>query len=82
MTNPTTDSILSDLPLIMSFRQRILLRGLQFEIRTGGKMTRAASCYSIIKKEYGFKGNKANVLAQFISCLEQEAKNAESDSRS
>ena len=81
MTNPTTDSILSDLPLIMSFRQRILLRGLQFEIRTGGKMTRAASCYSIIKKEYGFKGNKANVLAQLIAFHEQQAKNSQSDAQ-
>lgn len=81
MNNSPTDSVISDLSTILHWRERTLLRGLQFEIRTGGKMTRGASCYTIIKKQYGFKGNKANVLAQFISCLEQEAKNAESDSR-
>ena len=82
MTNPTTDSVISDLSKILHFRDRALLIGLKFEIRTGGKMTRRRSCYSIIKSEYGFKGNKASVLAQLIALHEQQAKNAESDSRS
>jgi len=48
------------------FRLVTLLSGLRFEIKTGGmKLCRGPSCYAIIKREFGFKGNKEKVLAQF-----------------
>ena len=49
------------------FRMRTLLIGLRLEVNTGMKLTnRAPSVYSIIKKEYGLKGNKASVYNQFV----------------
>lgn len=49
------------------FRMRTLLIGLRLEVNTGMKLTnRAPSAYSIIKKEYGLKGNKASVYNQFV----------------
>ena len=49
------------------FRMKTLLLGLRLEINTGMKLTnRASSAYSIIKKEYGLKGNKASVYNQFV----------------
>jgi hypothetical protein len=53
------------------FRLVTLLSGLRFEIKTGGmKLCRGPSCYSIIKREFGFKGNKEKVLAQFSDYVE------------
>lgn len=49
------------------FRMKTLLIGLRLEVNTGMKLTnRAPSAYSIIKKEYGLKGNKASVYNQFV----------------
>ena len=46
----------------------LLLRGLKFEIDTGMYMTDprkiGGSCYSIAKKEFGFKGSKSKVYGQ------------------
>jgi len=48
------------------YRMLTLLKGLEFEIKTGMRLTaKAPTCYSIIKREYGFKGNKQKVLEQF-----------------
>ena len=54
------------------FRMKMLLVGLRTEATTGMKLTRGRSCYSIIKKEYGLKGNKANVYNQFIQIYNAE----------
>tara|TARA_A200000159_G_scaffold87121_1_gene80672 strand:+ start:682 stop:876 length:195 start_codon:yes stop_codon:yes gene_type:complete len=56
---------------IESFRQRTLLRGLQGEI-IGLKLSRGRSCYSIIKEEFGLKGNKQKVYDQFKKLLQGE----------
>jgi hypothetical protein len=53
------------------YRLVTLQAGLRFEIKTGGmKITRGPSCYSRIKSEFGFKGNKDKVLAQFTDYVE------------
>lgn len=53
------------------YRLVTLLSGLRFEIKTGGmKICRGPSCYSIIKREFGFKGNKEKVLEQFSTYVE------------
>ena len=54
---------------IAAYRQRTLLRGLQGEIM-GLRLSRGRSCYSIIKEEYGLKGNKQKVYDQFKQLLE------------
>lgn len=53
---------------IAQFRARVLLRGLKLE--TLGMTKRGASCYSIIKQEYGLKGSKQKVYDQFKIMLD------------
>jgi hypothetical protein len=53
------------------FRLATLKAGLQFEVRTGGmKITRGPTCYARIKREFGFKGNRASVLQQFTAYVD------------
>ncbi len=48
------------------YRMATLLNGLRFEMKTGMRLTaKAPTCYSIIKREYGFRGNRQKVLEQF-----------------
>jgi hypothetical protein len=56
---------------IQAFRQRTLLKGLQGEL-LGLKLSRGRSCYSIIKEEFGLKGNKQKVYDQFKKLLQGE----------
>ena len=56
---------------IEAFRQRTLLKGLEGEIM-GLRLSRGRSCYSIIKEEFGLKGNKQKVYDQFKKLLEGE----------
>jgi len=53
---------------IDAFRARVLLRGLRLE--TLGMTKRGASCYSIIKQEYGLKGSKQKVYDEFKKMLD------------
>ena len=55
---------------IEMFRYKTLLRGLRLETQ-GLQMSRGRSCYSIIKQEFGLKGNKQKVYDQFKLMLEQ-----------
>lgn len=50
---------------ITDFRTKMLLRGIKAELRGMRLTSRGPSCYSIIKKEYGLKGNKQKVHDQF-----------------
>jgi hypothetical protein len=48
-----------------------LHKGLKMEM-IGLRLTgKAPTCYSIVKKEFGFKGNKAKVLQQLEDYLEE-----------
>jgi len=53
---------------IHQFRRLTLLKGLQLEAE-GFQVKRPPSCYSVIKKEFGLKGNKAKVLEQFTKIV-------------
>ncbi len=53
---------------INSFRNFTLLQGIGLELQ-GMKMSRGRSCYSIIKEEFGLKGNKQKVRDQFATIL-------------
>lgn len=53
---------------IETYRQRVLLKGLEAELR-GMKLSRGRSCYSIIKEEFGLKGSKQKVYDQFKKAL-------------
>ena len=54
------------------FRMKVLLIGLRTEATTGMKLTRGRSCYSIIKQQYGLKGNKVSVFNQFVQIYNDE----------
>jgi hypothetical protein len=54
---------------ILKFRAVMLYRALDLEVRTGMKMTAKANPFAIIKKEYGFKGNKKTVLEKLKKAL-------------
>ena len=50
---------------IAKVRLITLKHALDLEIKTGMKISRGRSAYSIIKSEFGLKGNKQKVLSQF-----------------
>jgi len=57
----------------LAFRKLTLLQGLELEIKTGMKLSsKMPSAYSIIKKEYGYKGNKKAVYQRFFFQLVDE----------
>ena len=55
---------------IEAFRLRTLLRGLKLET-LGMKMSKGASCYSIIKQDFGLTGSKQKVYDQFKQLLQE-----------
>ncbi len=51
---------------IHAYKMKVLLIGLRGEVKFGMKLTnKAPSCYSQVKKLFGYKGNKQKVLDQF-----------------
>ena len=44
---------------------------LDLEIKTGMKVSRGRTAYSIIKNEFNLKGNKQNILNQFTKLVEE-----------
>ena len=57
---------------MLEFRLMVLHSALKLEARHGMRMSRGPSAYSLVKKEYGFKGNKQRVLEQFEEWLARE----------
>lgn len=68
----TTATVLTTSQQINALRAHTLRIGLAGEIRSGMKLTnKHPSCYSIIKRELGFKGGKCKVYAQYLLWMEQ-----------
>jgi len=65
---------LTDRNQIIKYRHKLLLSGLKLELN-GMSMTKGRTCYSIIKKEFGLKGNRQKVLIQFEKIIEKEKNN-------
>ena len=55
---------------IRAFAELMILRALDFEVRTGMKLTRGPSAYARVKDRYGFRGNKRSVLLQLRADME------------
>ena len=55
---------------ILNFRNKTLLAGLKLEALHGMKLSRGKSCYAIVKKQFGLKGNKLKVYEQFKKQME------------
>jgi len=72
MSTPTT--IVLDTPAqINALRAHTLRIGLESEIKHKMRLTsKAPTCYTIIKRELGFKGNKRKVYAQYVLWMEQK----------
>ena len=49
---------------VMAYRYATLIVGLMSEIRGMRLTAKGRTCYSILKREYGFKGSREKVLAQ------------------
>lgn len=58
---------------IERYRLLALKCGLKLEIH--GMTKKRPTCYSVIKKEFGLKGNKHSVLHQFEKILEEKYEN-------
>ena len=56
---------------IAVYRLMVLRAGLKLEIR-GLKISGRKSCYSIIRTEFGLKGDRASVLEQFDAVINHE----------
>jgi len=56
---------------IALYRLMVLRSGLRLEIK-GLKVKGGKSCYSIIRTEFGLKGNRANVLEQLDAIINHE----------
>ena len=61
---------------VIRFRLLTIKNGMEFEAKTaakginggkGMKLTRGPSCFTIAKREFGFKGNKQKVYEQFCA---------------
>jgi hypothetical protein len=55
---------------VRAYAELVALHALEFEVRTGMKMTRGRSAYATVKARYGFKGNKRSVLMQMRADME------------
>jgi hypothetical protein len=56
---------------IAIYRLMVLRSGLKLEIK-GMKVKGGKSCYSIIRQEFGLKGDRANVLEQLDAIINHE----------
>jgi hypothetical protein len=56
---------------IRNARILTLRSALKLEVKTGLKMSRGISILAIIKREFGFKGNKARVLEQLNAFIDE-----------
>lgn len=72
--NSTPSHIVLDTPAqINALRAHTLRIGLESEIKHKMRLTgKAPTCYTIIKRELGFKGSKIKVYAQYILWMEQQ----------
>jgi len=70
----TAGSIVITGESILHYRLLLLIKGLETEIK-GFRMTlKGRTCYSILKSEYGLRGNKVKVLSQAYKVMDNVKK--------
>ena len=73
MSTTPTATVLNTPAQINALRAHTLRIGLESEIKHKMRLTnKAPTCYTIIKRELGFKGSKIKVYAQYILWMEQK----------
>ena len=63
---------------ILTFRLLTMRQGLKLEDKTNGGMRltgKGSTCYAMVKREYGFKGNRNKVLYQLESYIRKQYPN-------
>ena len=63
---------------ILVFRMLTMRQGLKLEDKTSGGMRltgKGRTCYAMVKREYGFKGNRNKVLYQLESYIRKQYPN-------
>ena len=55
----------------------ILIQGLKVEMKGMRMTSKGRTCYSILRREYGFKGSREKVLAQAQEAMEKIKKEYE-----
>tara|TARA_R110002020_G_scaffold320835_1_gene536748 strand:- start:159 stop:434 length:276 start_codon:yes stop_codon:yes gene_type:complete len=63
---------------ILTFRLLTMRQGLKLEDETNGGMRltgKGRTCYAMVKREYGFKGNRNKVLYQLESYIRKQYPN-------
>ena len=63
---------------ILTFRLLTMRQGLKLEDKTSGGMRltgKGRTCYAMVKREYGFKGNRNKVLYQLESYIRKQYPN-------
>lgn len=53
------------------YRMAVILHGMKFELKTGMKLTRGPSCFTLVRREFGLKGGKEKLLEQFEALVEE-----------
>lgn len=60
------------------FRMATVLRGMKSELATGMRMTsKAPSCFTIARRDYGLKGNKQKLIEQMEKLVAEKNKTME-----
>jgi hypothetical protein len=70
---------------IQIYRLLTIRQGLRLEMDGLRITNRGSTCYAIARKEFGFRGNRAKVLAQlndYIDCVTQARQDATQENNS
>ena len=62
---------------ILDYRFLTMIQGLKAEIRGMRLTSKGRTCYSMLKREYGFKGSREKVLAQAQEAMDKIKKEYE-----
>ena len=69
--NNNNDSFILDQPhQIAAYRLITVYHGLKAEVK-GFRLTSKVNCFALVKREFGLKGTKAKVLAEFKAILQE-----------
>ena len=70
-TSTTSESLTLDQPWqIQAYRLITMYQGLKAEVR-GFRLTSKVNCFALVKREFGLRGPKIKVLAEFKALLQE-----------
>jgi hypothetical protein len=70
-SNNNSESITLDQPWqIQAYRLITMYQGLKAEVK-GFRLTSKVNCFALVKREFGLRGTKVKVLAEFKALLQE-----------